>query len=65
MRCDTLVKGTEFQAETLPAKQAKGAVKKAGGKAVGDARLKAEGKADKEDEQQNAVRRTEERNPQD
>ena len=24
MQCDTLVKGTEFQAETLPAKQAKG-----------------------------------------
>jgi hypothetical protein len=32
---------------------------------VGDARLQAEGKADKEGEQQNSVRRTEERNPQD
>ncbi len=30
MRWDTLVKGTEFQAETLPAKQAKGAVKAVG-----------------------------------
>jgi uncharacterized protein YjbJ (UPF0337 family) len=40
--CDTLVEGSEFQAETLPAKQAKGAVKKAVGKVVGDARLQAD-----------------------
>jgi uncharacterized protein YjbJ (UPF0337 family) len=54
--CDTLVEGTEFQAETLPAKQAKGAVRKAAGKVVGDARLQAEGKADKaEGKLQNAV----------
>jgi hypothetical protein len=33
--CDTVVKGTEFQAETLPAKQAKGTVKKAVGKRGG------------------------------
>ena len=56
MRCDSLVKGTGFQAETLPATQAKGAVKKASGKVMGDARLQAEGKADNaEGKLQNAV----------
>ena len=48
--------GTGFQAETLPATQAKGAVKKASGKVMGDARLQAEGKAEKaEGKLQNAV----------
>jgi hypothetical protein len=57
--------GTEFQAETLPAKQAKGTVKKAVGKRVGDARRRP--RQGRQGGRQAAERsgRAEERDPQD
>jgi hypothetical protein len=64
MRCDSLVKGTEFQAETLPATQAKGAVKKASAKVVGDARLQAEEGRQSGRQAAERGRRAEERDPQ-